>query len=94
VRWLGLRNAQQRLHLTGVMWTVIARDWKWPAARVSRLLISKASNGAILCLHDGRILHRAPDIRATIEAVESIVPALKQRGFQFETVSQILCPKT
>jgi len=94
VRWFGLRAAQQRLHLNGVMWTVIGHDWKWPAPRVARLLISYAANGGILCLHDGRTLERAPDIRATLDAVEMIIPALKERGFHFETVSQILCPKT
>jgi hypothetical protein len=45
-----------------------------------------------MCLHDGRELQRAPDIRATLEAVARIVPILKERGFRFETVSQILCP--
>jgi peptidoglycan-N-acetylglucosamine deacetylase len=90
VRWPGLRRTQQRLHLTGVMWTGIARDWKWPASRVSRLLLRKAQNGSILCLHDGRELERAPDIRATLEAVEFVLPILKDRGFSLETVTEIL----
>jgi peptidoglycan-N-acetylglucosamine deacetylase len=94
VRWFGLRSAQRRLKLTGVMWTVLGRDWRWPAHRISRLLIRRASNGAIICLHDGRTIRRTPDIRSTIEAVEHAIPALKERGFQFETVSQILCPKS
>jgi peptidoglycan-N-acetylglucosamine deacetylase len=93
VRWFGLRSAQRRLKLTGVMWTVLGMDWRWPAHRISRLLIRRASNGAIICLHDGRTIRRTPDIRSTIEAVEYAIPALKERGFQFETVSQILCPK-
>jgi len=92
VRWFGLRSAQERLALMGVLWTVIGNDWRWPAQRISRLLIRRAANGAILCLHDGRALQRAPDIRATLEAAEVVIPALQQRGFQFETVSQILCP--
>ena len=89
-RWFGLRSAQRRLHLTGVTWTVIGWDWAWPAPRISRRLISGAGNGAILCLHDGRTLQREPDIRATLEAVESVIPALQDRGFYFQTVSQIL----
>lgn len=91
-RWFGLRSAQQRLKLMGVMWTVLGMDWRWPARRISRLVIHGASSGAIICLHDGRATRRAPDIRPTIEAVEFAIPALKERGFQFETVSQILCP--
>jgi peptidoglycan-N-acetylglucosamine deacetylase len=89
VRWPGLRRAQERLHLTGVMWTALGRDWKWPASRISRLLITQATNGAILCLHDGRELQSAPDIRATIEALEFALPLLKERGFSLETVSEI-----
>jgi peptidoglycan/xylan/chitin deacetylase (PgdA/CDA1 family) len=89
VRWPGLRHAQNRLNLTGVMWTAIARDWKWRSSRISRLLLSQAVNGAILCLHDGRELQRSPDVRATIEAVEFALPILKERGFTFETVSQL-----
>ncbi len=90
VRWPGLARAQERLQLTGVMWTSIARDWKWPASRISRLLLRRAENGAILCLHDGRALERAPDIRPTIEAVEFVLPILKERGFSLETVTEIL----
>jgi len=89
VRWPGLRRVQNRLHLTGVMWTAIGRDWKWPSRRISRLVLSRAANGAILCLHDGRELQRSPDIRATLDALEFALPILKRRGFSFETVSQI-----
>jgi peptidoglycan-N-acetylglucosamine deacetylase len=93
VRWFGLGRAQQRLGLTGVMWTVIGRDWKWPAARVARCLIESASNGGILCLHDGRAVDPAPDIRATLEALQTALPRLHEKGFKFETVSEILCLK-
>jgi peptidoglycan/xylan/chitin deacetylase (PgdA/CDA1 family) len=93
VRLFGLRSAQARLGLTGVMWTVIGRDWRWPAARVAHRLIHHATNGGILCLHDGRSLRPAPDIRATLDAVESALPRLQDRGFKFETVSQMLCLK-
>jgi len=89
VRWPGLRSAQTRLNLMGVMWTVIGRDWMWPASRISELVLRKAANGAIICLHDGRELQQEPDIRATLQAVEYVLPILKERGFSFETVSQL-----
>jgi peptidoglycan/xylan/chitin deacetylase (PgdA/CDA1 family) len=92
VRWPGLRRAQSRLNLTGVMWTSIGSDWRWKSSRIARLLISKAANGAILCLHDGRELKRAPDIRATLDAVEVALPVLKER-FTFETVSQLIASR-
>ena len=89
VRWPGLGAAQQRLHLTGVMWTTIGRDWMWPEPRISSLLLKRADNGAIFCLHDGRTLQKAPDIRATLDAVETVLPLLQDRGLSFETVSQL-----
>jgi peptidoglycan/xylan/chitin deacetylase (PgdA/CDA1 family) len=94
VRWFGLRRAQERLGLTGVMWTVIGHDWDWPSDRVVRRLTQGAANGGILCLHDGRTITAAPDIRATLHAVETAVPLLLQRGFQFQTLSEMLCPKS
>jgi len=93
VRWLGLRRAQERLRLTGVMWTVIGQDWKRPADRIVRRLTEGAANGGILCLHDGRATTAAPDIGATLQAAAAAIPQLLDRGFQFQTVSEMLCPK-
>ncbi|HLK18272.1 MAG TPA: polysaccharide deacetylase family protein [Bryobacteraceae bacterium] len=92
VRWFGLREAQRRLDLLGVMWTTIGVDWKLPVNPVVTRLLQGAGNGAILCLHDGRILEKRPNIRVTLEAVNQIVPKLIDRGFHFETISEILCP--
>lgn len=94
VRWFGLRGVQQELGLLGVMWTTIARDWKWPADRVVPRLMAGAGNGAIFCLHDGRALQPRPDIRATLQAVREVLPKLMEKGFHFEKVTDILCPKT
>ena len=92
VRWFGLREAQRRLNLLGVMWTVIGLDWKLPADRIARRILAGAKNGAIICLHDGRGVGQNPDIGQTLEAIERLIPVLESRGFTFETVSQLLCP--
>jgi peptidoglycan/xylan/chitin deacetylase (PgdA/CDA1 family) len=92
VRWFGLSHAQRRLGLTGVMWSTMALDWKWPRQRVLRRLLHGASNGAIFCLHDGRRLQARPDIGVTLETVRELLPELMERGFHFERVSEILCP--
>jgi peptidoglycan/xylan/chitin deacetylase (PgdA/CDA1 family) len=93
VRWFGLRAAQSRLGLLGVMWTAIGSDWRLPGASVAAKLVSAARNGAIFSLHDGRGRQTNPDIRATLEAVGRLVPELVDKGYHFETVSEILCPK-
>ena len=93
VRWFGLGQAQERLGLLGVMWTALARDWRLPADRIASRLSRAASPGAILCLHDGRETRKRPDVGPTLEAARRLLPALTDRGFKFETVSQILCPQ-
>jgi peptidoglycan-N-acetylglucosamine deacetylase len=94
VRWFGLGGAQRRVGLGGVMWTGIGYDWNQRAGAVVERLARGASNGAILCLHDGRELQVRPDIGATLEAVRVLVPLLRDRGYIFETVSRLLCPTT
>jgi len=94
VRWFGVRAAQQRLGLSGVMWTVIGYDWSLKAEQVAGRLTGRACNGAILCLHDGRELQAGPDIGVTVEALRRLVPELLERGYRFETVSRLLCPTT
>ena len=66
VRWFGMAAAQRRLDLLGVMWTLMGRDWRWPASRVSGFLTGHARGGDIICLHDGRGVQRTPNIDATL----------------------------
>jgi peptidoglycan/xylan/chitin deacetylase (PgdA/CDA1 family) len=93
-RWFGLGSVQRRLGLTGVMWSAIGYDWSLGADAVVERLAAGASNGAILCLHDGRELLVKPDIGATVEAVRRLVPMFLERGYKFETVTRLLCQTT
>ncbi len=93
VRWFGLGGAQRRLGLMGVMWTVIGYDWSLKAGAVVKRVAGGVSNGAILCLHDGRELRVKPDIETTVEAVRRLVPLLLDQGYKFETVGRLICPK-
>jgi peptidoglycan/xylan/chitin deacetylase (PgdA/CDA1 family) len=92
-RWFGLRAAQRRFGLLGVMWTAIGQDWKSTPEQIMRILRAGARNGAIFCLHDGRERQIAPDIRSTLEATRRIVPELLEKGYRFETVTDLLCPR-
>jgi peptidoglycan/xylan/chitin deacetylase (PgdA/CDA1 family) len=75
----------------GVMWTVIGLDWKLAAPRIAERVLSRVRDGAIVCLHDGRGTLRDPDVRPTIEAARKIIPSLLEKGYHFETVSQLIC---
>jgi peptidoglycan/xylan/chitin deacetylase (PgdA/CDA1 family) len=92
VRWFGFRAAQRRLGLTGLMWTVIGYDWSLTTSAIVDRVKPRIGNGAIVCLHDGRLLEAAPDVRHTVEALRILVPMLVEQGYRLETVSQLLCP--
>ncbi len=89
-RWAGMRAVQQKLSLLNVLWTVIGNDWRWPASRIKRHVLRNISPGGIICLHDGRTVERSPDISETLKAVREIVPVLKDEGYRFLVVSDLL----
>jgi peptidoglycan/xylan/chitin deacetylase (PgdA/CDA1 family) len=93
VRWPGLRAAQNRLGLTGIMWTIIGKDWALPADGIVRRVCAGVRNGAIVCLHDGRERMPEPDVRPTIAALRVLLPVLRDQGYELKTVSCLLCPK-
>jgi peptidoglycan/xylan/chitin deacetylase (PgdA/CDA1 family) len=88
-RWFGLREAQQRTGLVGVMWTSLARDWVLPARDIIRRLEKAARPGAIICMHDGRVLKHNPDIQPTIDAVAELLPRWLEEGYEIVTVSEL-----
>jgi peptidoglycan-N-acetylglucosamine deacetylase len=90
LRWYGLRRAQRRLGLTGVMWTAIGFDWVQPAEFVTKIFLEQAANGAIFCLHDGRRTRVNPDISATVKALAEMLPRLMERGFHFESLASMM----
>lgn len=89
-RWVGMREVQRKLSLLDVMWTVIGFDWRWCADRITGHVLCHASPGGIICLHDGRGVERNPDIGETIAAVKKIVPVLRDEGYTFETVNDLM----
>lgn len=91
IRWFGLGSVQRKLDLLGVMWSVIGLDWKRSASQVAQRILAGARPGAIICLHDGRGAQADPDITVTVAALKRALPQWIDEGFQFETVSQILC---
>ena len=89
-RWVGMRQVQLKLALLDVMWTVIGFDWRWMADSIAKHVLHHASPGGIICLHDGRGIERNPDITSTLDAVKRIVPVLRDSGYMFEIVSDLM----
>ena len=93
-RWFGMRQAQQTLGLTCVMWTAIARDWVLDGPSIAARMSKRTRPGAIFCFHDGRDLRHNPDIHATLQALELLLPRWTSAGYEFLTVSELLWNKT
>ncbi|MGA8027047.1 MAG: polysaccharide deacetylase family protein [Bryobacteraceae bacterium] len=89
-RWFGMHEVQRKLSLLSVMWTAIGYDWRWPADRIAKHIVARATPGGIICLHDGRGVQLSPDVSPMLSAIRQIVPALKDRGYSFEIVSDLL----
>ncbi|CAH2714127.1 Peptidoglycan-N-acetylglucosamine deacetylase [Neobacillus rhizosphaerae] len=65
------------------------KDWSLPGAPViANHVIRHARNGDIILLHDG-----GGDRSQTVEALKIFLPALKEKGYQFVTVSELLSNK-
>lgn len=78
-------------------WSFGMWDWNWwRATRPEKLaarLAARASDGAIVVMHDGH--HRNPraDRQRTVAATAELVPLLKARGFRFGQLCASLRPR-
>jgi peptidoglycan/xylan/chitin deacetylase (PgdA/CDA1 family) len=90
IRWFGMGRAQKKLGLQSVMWSCIGLDWRLGSSAIAARCGAAARSGAIYCLHDGREMQKKPNVRPAIEAVKRLIPELIDRGYDFETASEIL----
>ena len=80
-----VRLASQE-HLPVVLWSIVSGDagGHVPAARMDRAVLDQAKPGSIIIFH---INKRAP---YTKKALPDIIAGLRDKGFRFVTVSQLL----
>jgi peptidoglycan/xylan/chitin deacetylase (PgdA/CDA1 family) len=75
----------RELGLSEVLWSVTAKDYATTdSALITKRVLAQASRDGIILLHD---LYRG-----TVPAVPGIIDALKERGYVFVTVPQLLAP--
>ncbi|MBC8590343.1 polysaccharide deacetylase family protein [Wansuia hejianensis] len=72
-----------------ILWNIMVGDWKdySSSERIENKLIKNISKGSIICLHDGRGTNDAP--KRTIQALDTVIPQLIEKGFNFVTMEQI-----
>ena len=66
-------------------WNVDTTDWKKPGADVIAQRIQSAGPGNIILMHDG-----GGDRSQTIEGLRQALPKLKEQGYSFITVQELL----
>ncbi|PTM56485.1 polysaccharide deacetylase family protein [Desmospora activa] len=67
-------------------WHQDTRDWSRPGVhKIASTVINNARNGDIVLLHD-----HGGNRKQTVAALKRILPALKKKGYQFITVSEMM----
>ena len=73
-----------------IQWSVMAEDWKKPGIEIiTARILNKVRNGSIVLLHDGDGIIGG-DRSQTAAATEIIIRSLRQQGFRFVTVEELL----
>lgn len=76
-------NVVSGLGYSTVLWSVNSNDYgSSNSGKISQNVIKGAHNGAIILLHNG--------IEATVEALPTIIEKLKEKGYNFITVSALI----
>ncbi|MEG4210572.1 polysaccharide deacetylase family protein [Microcoleus sp. S13_B4] len=82
----GLADYAKKKNYVVVIWSIDPKDFlEPPAAAIAHTVLSQATSGAIVLLHDG-----GGNRQQTVEALSAIIPKLKQQGYRFVTVPQLL----
>ncbi len=81
-----LRRGARDLGLTSIIWNVDPRDWATPGTgAIVHNVLANSGPGAIILMHDG-----GGNRSQTLAATGPIVDSLRNRGYRFVTVSDLL----
>jgi len=87
-----LMRTVRHLGYTVVTWDNMTGDWKADKSGedIVRTIVQRAKPGSVIVLHDGRDSRPSYDRSQMLQALPQIIDALKQRGFDFATVPELL----
>lgn len=81
----GFAAYARQQNYTVVLWSADAKDYRASTEAIAENVLRQVKSGAIVLLHDG-----GGDRGNTVEALPTIIEALKMRGYQFATVPDLL----
>jgi peptidoglycan/xylan/chitin deacetylase (PgdA/CDA1 family) len=74
------------LGMTTVLWSTNPKDWNGKSSEeIAKAVLDAAEPGAVVVLHDG-----GGDRRQTLDALRTIIPQLRGRGYSLVTISELL----
>ncbi len=87
-----LMRTVRHLGYTVVTWDNMTSDWEADKSSVEivQAIIKRAKPGSIIVLHDGRSTRSVYDRSQMLQALPQIIDALKQRGFDFVTLPELI----
>ncbi len=69
-----------------ILWSIDTRDWEHASpSNIAETVIKNISGGDIILMHD-----YVSGKNTTCDALEIIIPALQEKGYEFVTVSELL----
>lgn len=76
--------------LKTILWTVEAYDWRKnnSAKNIEKILLERTRDKDIIVLHDSGGAKGAP--QNTLDALETVIPKLLQKGYNFITIDEVL----
>ena len=76
------KAVQAKLEMPIIYWTIDTLDWTCtPVEEIENKVLNNVFDGAIILMHDG--------YENTVQAVKRLLPALKERGYQCVSISQM-----
>ena len=85
----GMPALLERTNKTAILWNIDTRDWAHrPSEEIVREIENQVCGGDIILFHD-----YVSGESTTIPALKKLIPLLKERGYQFVTVSELLSLK-
>jgi peptidoglycan/xylan/chitin deacetylase (PgdA/CDA1 family) len=93
--WIGPKT-KRRIREMGydvVLWSLNSKDWvTFDARHIVRFIVQRIKNGDILLFHDsgGVFKDEGGDRSQTVAAISLLADALREKGFQFCTINELI----
>lgn len=84
-----IANVAKKCGCSVILWSHDTRDWAHtPSGEISKKILDGVKGGDIILFHD----FITPDT-PTPDALQTVIPVLKERGYEFLTVSELISSK-